>query len=120
MSKFNKILFTGSTGRFGKIFKKLHKEKKYLYPTRKKLDINNTLSVKKYFKKNKPNLVIHCAALSRPMDIHEKKIEKSIITNIIGTSNLVVECIKKKLRLSTCLQIMFIQELKEIIMRALI
>ena len=55
MSRFNKILFTGSTGRFGKIFKKLHKEKKYLYPTRKQLDINNTLSVKKYFKKNKPN-----------------------------------------------------------------
>jgi len=99
MSRFNKILFTGSTGRFGKIFKKAHKEKKYLYPTRKKLDINNTLSVKKYFKKNKPNLVIHCAALSRPMDIHEKKIEKSIITNIIGTSNLVVECIKKKIKI---------------------
>ena len=73
MSRFKKILFTGSTGRFGKIFKKLHKEKKYLYPIRKQLDINNTISVKKYFKKNKPNLVIHCAALSRPMDIHEKK-----------------------------------------------
>tara|TARA_B100002052_G_C15873047_1_gene595625 strand:+ start:63 stop:794 length:732 start_codon:yes stop_codon:yes gene_type:complete len=99
MSKYNKILFTGSNGRFGIVFKKINNSKKYLYPTKKQLDITNPRSISKYFKKNKPKLVVHCAALSRPMDIHEKNIEKSIITNIIGTSNLVIECAKKKIKI---------------------
>ena len=45
-------------------------------------------SIERFFRKKKPKLVIHCAALSRPMDIHEKKITKSININIIGTSNI--------------------------------
>ncbi len=99
MLKYKKILFTGSTGRFGKIFKKINQKKIYLYPTKKKLNITNKKSVETYFKKNKPDLVIHCAALSRPMSIHETNIEKSIMTNIIGTSNLVLECQKKNIKI---------------------
>tara|TARA_Y100001970_G_scaffold264343_1_gene350844 strand:+ start:4142 stop:4873 length:732 start_codon:yes stop_codon:yes gene_type:complete len=99
MLKYNKILFTGSFGRFGSIFKKINKNKIYLYPTRKQLDITKKNSINNYFKKNKPKLVIHCAALSRPMNIHDEKIEKSITTNIIGTSNLVNECIKGKIKI---------------------
>ena len=44
-------------------------------------------------------MVIHSAALSRPMKIHENNIFKSITTNIIGTSNLVNECFKKKIKI---------------------
>ena len=43
-------------------------------------------------KKNKPDIVIHLAGLSRPMKIHENNIPKSIVLNIIGTSNLVRAC----------------------------
>ena len=39
MSKYKKIVFTGGTGRFGSVFKKIHKNKNYLYPSRMKLDI---------------------------------------------------------------------------------
>jgi len=96
MSIYKKILFTGSSGRFGKVFKKINSSKKFIYPTSKQLNIINPLSVSKFFKKNKIDLVIHCAALSRPMNIHEKKPIESISANIIGTANLVNECIKKK------------------------
>ena len=92
MSKYKNILFTGSNGRFGKVFMNFHKDKIYLYPTKAQLDITNKRSVEKFFQINKPDLVIHCAALSRPMNIHEKNISKSISTNIIGTSNLVNAC----------------------------
>ena len=99
MSIYKKILFTGSSGRFGKVFKKINSSKKFIYPTSKQLNIINPLSVSKFFKKNKIDLVIHCAALSRPMNIHEKKPIESISANIIGTANLVNECIKKKVKI---------------------
>ena len=95
MSNYKRILFTGSTGRFGKIFKKLNNKKKFIYPSKKELNVESIQSITKYFKKFKPDLVVHSAALSRPMEIHDKKPSESIGTNIIGTSNLVRNCIKK-------------------------
>ena len=99
MSIYKKILFTGSSGRFGKVFKKINNNKNYIYPTSRQLNIINPSSLSKFFKKNKIDLVIHCAALSRPMNIHERKPIKSISTNIIGTANLVNECIKKNVKI---------------------
>ena len=92
MSNYKKILFTGASGRFGQVFKKIYNSKKYLYPSRKEFNITNYKSSLKYIKKNKPDLIIHCAALSRPMSIHNTNIIDSIETNIIGTSNLVKAC----------------------------
>ncbi len=99
MSIYKKILFTGSSGRFGSVFKKVNNNSDYLYPTKKQLDITNQKSVEKYFKKKNIKLVIHSAALSRPMEIHENDILKSITTNIIGTANLVNVCFKKNIKI---------------------
>ena len=99
MSIYKKILFTGSTGRFGKVFKKINNSNKFIYPNSKQLDITNQSSILNFFKKYKIDLVIHCAALSRPMNIHVKKPIKSISTNIIGTANLVNECIKRNIKI---------------------
>ena len=94
-----KILFTGGTGRFANIFKL--KKNNYIieYPSKKKFNIENLKSIKKYILKTKPDYLIHCAALSRPMKIHEKNISKSITTNIIGTSNLVNICSELNIKL---------------------
>ena len=99
MSIYKKIIFTGSTGRFGKVFKKINNSNKFIYPTSKQLDIINQSSILKFFKKYKIDLVIHCAALSRPMSIHVKNPIRSISTNIIGTANLVNECIKRNIKI---------------------
>ncbi|MDB4613448.1 sugar nucleotide-binding protein [Candidatus Pelagibacter sp.] len=94
-----KILFTGGTGRFAKIFKL--KKNNYIidYPSKKKFNIENFSSIKNYILKNKPDYLIHCAALSRPMKIHEKDISKSISINIIGTSNIVNICSQLNIKL---------------------
>ena len=94
-----KILFTGGTGRFAKIFKL--KKNNYIidYPSKKKFNIENISFIKNYILKNKPDYLIHCAALSRPMKIHEKDISKSISINIIGTSNIVNICSQLNIKL---------------------
>ncbi len=50
------------------------------------------MSITKIIKKIKPRIVLHTAGLSRPMNIHETDIKKSIDLNIIGTANLVKVC----------------------------
>ena len=95
----NRIVFTGGNGRFGKIFKKNKSNYEIFFPSSRTLDIEKVNKVEKYIKKIKPKYVIHCAALSRPMKLHDKKIEKSISTNIIGTSNIVKICSKYNIKL---------------------
>jgi dTDP-4-dehydrorhamnose reductase len=63
------------------------------------LNILSTKSIEKYLKKNKPKILIHLAALSRPMNIHNNNISKSIDLNIIGTANIVKVCSKLKIKL---------------------
>ena len=86
------IVFTGGNGRFGKIFQKKTKLKYIFFPSKKELNILNINSIKRYLLKKKIKTVIHAAALSRPMDIHYKKVGLSIDSNIIGTCNLVKVC----------------------------
>jgi len=95
----DKIIFTGGSGRFGKLFKKKYNLKNIIYPSRKKMNIENYSSVKNFLTKIKPKIIIHTAALSRPMNLHDKKPDKSIRTNIIGTSNLVIAAINLNIKI---------------------
>ena len=95
----DKIIFTGGSGRFGNIFKKKYNLKNIIYPSKKQLNIENYISIKNFLKKNKPKIIIHAAALSRPMYIHDQNPRLSIKTNIIGTSNLVMAAILFKIKL---------------------
>ena len=97
--KQKKIIMTGGSGRFAQVFKKLKSSKNIFFPSKKNLNLTNINSIQKYVKKIKPNYLIHCAALSRPMDIHEKNIEESILRNIIGTCNIVRVCNQEKVKL---------------------
>ena len=94
-----KIVFTGGSGRLGSIIKKVKSKYKLLFPKKKELDITNLKKIREYLKKNKPDYVVHMAGLSRPMHLHEKKIDLSINLNIIGTSNVVIACSEKKIKL---------------------
>ena len=94
-----KIVFTGGSGRFGKIFKKIKSKHIIYFPTKSELNILNIASIEKYITKKKPKILIHAAALSRPMEIHQKKIDKSIDLNIIGTANITKVCLKHNIKL---------------------
>ena len=92
-----KIIVTGSDGRFGKILKKLNN--KLIFRNKKQFNILSPVSISKNLNKYKPSHILHLAGLSRPMEIHEKSISKSINLNIIGTCNLVNEAIKRGIKI---------------------
>ena len=95
----NKIIVTGGNGRFAKVLKKENKNLNLFFFSKKELNILNINSIEKIIKKIKPKMLIHCAALSRPMDIHENNISKSIDLNIIGTANITKICEKYNIKL---------------------
>ena len=94
-----RILVTGGTGRFGTVLKKLKTNYEILFPNKITLDVTKFKSIQKYIKFKKPNFVIHLAGLSRPMNIHERQIKKSIDLNIIGTCNITKACVEKNIKL---------------------
>ena len=94
-----KILVTGGDGRFSKILKQKNKSLKLFFASKKQCNILSIKSIEKIVKKIKPKIIMHCAGLSRPMDIHEKNISKSIDLNIIGTANITKVCEKNDIKL---------------------
>ena len=87
-----KILVTGGDGKFAKVLKFKNKKLDLFFASKKHCNILNVNSIIKVVKKKKPKIILHCAGLSRPMNIHKNNINKSIDLNIIGTCNLVKVC----------------------------
>jgi len=91
-----KILVTGGNGRFAQSLKKIKSNHKFFFRSKTQLDITSINSIKRNIDLFKPNIVLHLAGLSRPMNIHDTNIQKSINLNVIGTCNLVNICFKRK------------------------
>tara|TARA_B110001452_G_C15131382_1_gene394212 strand:- start:35 stop:751 length:717 start_codon:yes stop_codon:yes gene_type:complete len=87
-----KILVTGGNGRFAKVLKEKNKKLNLYFASKKECNILKESSIIKIVQKIKPKIILHTAGLSRPMNIHETDIEKSVDLNIIGTANLVKIC----------------------------
>tara|TARA_B100001063_G_C16624586_1_gene482494 strand:+ start:204 stop:902 length:699 start_codon:yes stop_codon:yes gene_type:complete len=94
-----KILITGGKSRFAAELKKTKTKFNLIFCDKKKLNICLAKSIEKKLIKHKPDYVLHLAGFSRPMKTHETNIVKSIDLNIIGTSNVVKECSKRKIKL---------------------
>ncbi len=94
-----KILVTGGNGRFAKVLKRGNVNLNLNFASKKECNILSEKSILKVIKKIKPKIILHTAALSRPMEIHEKNINKSIDLNIIGTANLVKVCSKYNIKI---------------------
>ena len=95
----NKILVTGGDGIFSSVLKKENKSLNLIFKSKKECDILKLKSIENCVKKIKPNIIIHTAGLSRPMNIHKKNISKSIDLNIIGTANIVKICVKYNIKI---------------------
>lgn len=93
------ILVTGGDGRFAKILKKKNTKLNLFFANKYECNILSLKSIERTIKKIKPKIILHCAGLSRPMDIHEKNISKSIDLNIIGTANITKLSKKFKIKL---------------------
>ncbi len=94
-----KIIVTGGDGRFAKELRKIKSKYNFIFKNKRQLNILSTKSIKNNIQKYRPDCLLHLAALSRPMSIHDSKIGASIDLNIIGTSNLVKVCYEKKIKI---------------------
>jgi len=94
-----KIVVTGGDGRFAQELKKLKSKYKFIFRSKRQLNILSINSIKKNLNTFKPDYILHLAGLSRPMSIHDHDINKSIDLNIIGTCNLVKICCEKNIKL---------------------
>jgi len=95
MKRYKRILLTGGSGKLGQAIKSSGLFPPMLAPSRRTLDLKEPISIKKYFKENDIDAVVHCAALARIAACEENSIE-AIETNIMGTSHLVKETILKE------------------------
>lgn len=93
--KYNNILLTGSSGKLGQAIIKSGYFSSLLTTSREILDVTKPTTIETFFSNNAIDAVIHCAALARMAECENNPIE-AIHTNIIGTSNLVVEVLKKE------------------------
>jgi len=99
IKKNKKILVSGADSRFCVFLKKNFSNRDVIYSNKKDINILNYNKLIKTLRERKIKIFIHIAALSRPMEIHDKKIDLSIQTNIIGTANVVRACQKLKIKL---------------------
>ncbi len=93
------IIFTGGNGRFGSVLKKSYFNKRTFYLSKKEFNILSLNSMEMKIKKINPKIIVHMAALSRPLSDHYNKLDKSIDLNIIGTANIVKLCKKYNIKL---------------------
>lgn len=101
MIKKKKILVSGGMGSFPRCLYEAADKNKYdiILLSRSDMDVTNRKEISDSLERYLPDYFIHSAALTRPMSVHEKFPGKSILNNIIGTSNVTIECMKKNIKL---------------------
>jgi len=93
-----KILFTGGDGHLNSKFKEIGNDD-FIFLSKRGLDITCEKSINEVFNHLDFDYVIHSAALTRPMSLHDEKPDLSIDVNIIGTANITKACIKHNKKL---------------------
>jgi dTDP-4-dehydrorhamnose reductase len=88
-----KILITGGSGLLGKqLISILETTDIYYYaPTSQECNIMDLGSVSSTFHEYKPTIVIHCAAVAKYKIVEEQPV-KALLTNVVGTCNVVASC----------------------------
>ena len=67
--------------------------------TRQEMNVTNRQSIARALDAYKPDIFIHSAAYTRPMNKHQVNPDISLETNIVGTSNVTLECMKRAIKL---------------------
>lgn len=85
------ILITGGSGKLGKeLFKQFPNA---VHPSHKEMDITNPQSVNTFIAEQRPDLIIHCAAITGIRECEENQ-QKAWQVNVVGTENLIKACQK--------------------------
>jgi dTDP-4-dehydrorhamnose reductase len=94
-----RILISGGNGEFAKELQKWNTSYDIIAPPKNEMNVVDIETLDSKVFSNSPDYFIHAGALTRPMVIHENEPEKSISSNIIGTANVVLTCMKYKIKL---------------------
>lgn len=87
---------SGGTGLLGQELKKL--DESIITPTRKEMDITKYETLINQIKKHEPKIFLHLAAFTDNRKLQNDP-ENAIYTNIIGTANATLACIKTNIKL---------------------
>ncbi len=89
-----RVFLTGGSGTLGTELKKLSAEGVDFYsPSSSECNILNQEQIENCFKQRDFDLVVHCAAATNVTEI-EKSPLNAVETNVVGTINLLRECVK--------------------------
>ncbi len=88
-----KIFITGANGQLGKTFSEIYPKKNLYLGTKEKLDVTRKSQVLTQIKKNKPEIILHFASMTRG-DECARNPQKAYEINVNGTKNI-VEAAKK-------------------------
>ena len=94
-----KLLISGGNGNFATEIIKQNTEYNIYAPDKHEMDITDLSSVNKVILDFNPDIFLHPAAFTRPMIKHLERPDLSINTNIVGTSNVCLACMRKKIKL---------------------
>jgi len=86
------ILISGGEGLLAKHLIKANGSHKIIAPTHTQMDVINYDEVRHAVNFHKPDIFLHCAAMTTPMEHHNQWPATSINTNIMGTAIPVMVC----------------------------
>ena len=95
----DKVVITGGDGNLACELKRTAFDKDVIAPNKYEMDITNTDSISSFLDKFTPDYLIHAGAFTKPMSKHQRFPEKSIEVNIMGTANVVLNCLKRNIKL---------------------
>jgi len=94
-----KVLVSGGNGKFAEKLVQYNTEYEMIALGKSDLDVTDPSNIETVIGELMPDIFIHAAALTRPMAHHNVFPDKSIRSNIIGTSNVVLACLKRDIKL---------------------
>ena len=93
------ILMSGGGGNLVSHIVSSNTEYDIHFPPRCSMDVSNYEEVEEWIDIVKPDIFIHSAAFTRPMSKHQTHPTESIRSNIVGTSNVAMACLKSGVKL---------------------
>jgi len=96
-----RIMVTGGAGLLGKKLLEFGQKHVIMTYPHQLLDVTNYTNVEGTMAMASPDVVIHCAAMTRPMAEHDVHPERSIHTNIIGSANVAraIQAVDRRIKL---------------------
>lgn len=94
-----KVIVSGGNGNFAKSLRDIKTEKyHFVFLEKEKLNVQDFENVQRVLDIENPDIFLHSGALTRPMSKHIVDPEASIRTNILGTTNVVLACMQKNIK----------------------